>query len=317
MSIRIRPMSETYIANILNINGSISMINDSLKKPEKYALTNDHMLSIMNDFKYKINLYGKEIVLAEIEKGNISLQVVPGVPLSGWVVPDSSVDEGLLGIGNLFGKVNIKSPTMAIYQPRPVFGAALFAFILRGYYLNTNKVLFNTQLTTSSTIVYTRMMMQVIDMMFATSSIPLQSAAISYSIAKFYLKYVMGSSLSDTLIESIALKVAKNQSNVSESAIKEAGSKIPEVSYSNLKDFITTISNEFSVIKALDVNAMLRKMISLYGEKSVMMVESHYIFLAYTICSTYSSEIIKDFIFERVSGKEGQQIAATYINMMR
>ena len=67
----------------------------------------------------------------------------------------------------------------------------------------------------------------------------------------------------------------------------------------------------------MDINLIMRKFISAYGEKSLYMIELFPAFLGFTITSTYSSGLIKDYMFENVSGKEGAAIASNFLGLVQ
>jgi hypothetical protein len=317
MSFKFRSLKDTYIGEIVNANRMLTQVTGAMTKAEDYRLTKDQLNLISSDIKSKISVSGKQVILDDLESGHIDCLYVPGLNLTGWAINNG---KDYTGIANLFGKIKIRDKySFSSYQPREVFGVLMYAHVQRKYAENYNKLVYSTPLLTNAAIVYTRMVMRVIDSMYATASIPVQSAAISYSIAKFFLSYVVERDhpLNKETRNSIAMQVAKQQSSIADSAIAEFGTRFNDENLVSLPRLFAGLAESYTVVKDLDVNTFIRKMITMYGEKSLFMIELLSGFLGYTICSAYSSNLIKDFIFESVSGKEGLKIANLFLDLTK
>ena len=318
MQARIRSIKDTYIASILNMDKLFAELQKVSTHPEEYELTQEHVKTITSEIKSKITSYGKMAIIDDLN--NNYTHLVSNANLSAlisWVTPSDKGDNGLISYANLFNKVRVKDKYVITFQVREVFGYLMYAYVNRKYIEHAKKVQLNAQLTSNCAIVYTRMIMRVIDSLFATSSIPVQSGAISYCIAKFFIRYVMCREIGKQLEHDICYTVAKRQADVTESSIVEFASRIPDEAYEDTKVFFATLAANFSTLNNMDINLIMRKFISAYGEKSLYMIELFPAFLGFTITSTYSSGLIKDYMFENVSGKEGAAIASNFLGLVQ
>jgi len=318
MSVKIRSIKDTFIGTVLNMPSIFNEINKIQNNPEEFVLSQDHIRTISSEIKSKITSYGKMNIIDDLANGYTKVVNTHSVPLTGWVVPSDSGDNGFSSVANLFGKVRVNKDAHVITFPvREVFGTLLYAHVNRKFIENTRKIQLNSQLTSNCTLVYTRMIMRLIDSTFATSSIPVQSGAIAYCVAKFFIRYVMCREIGKELENDICYSVAKRHADVTQNTMLEYVSKVPDAAYEDAQVFFKTLANQFTILRGMDINMIMRRCILQYGEKSMFMIELFPAFLGYTIASTYSSNLIKDYIFETVLGKEGSVITSTFLSIVK
>ncbi|WP_368880342.1 hypothetical protein [Proteus mirabilis] len=314
-----KPVRDLYISKVVNLQNSIKRITEYQKDPKQYNLLPAHVEGILSDIRTKIPVKQKNIIMNDIQQGLTTLAEVQGLPINAWCVPEKN---GYRAVANLFSRIKHNGDTIN-YQVREVFGILVYANVMRTIANNPKTVYYNTTIVTNSLTIYVRMWMSLIDRMYAVSNNSAQASGVAFNIAKFFLKFLMYErDFGDDFVTSLCASVASKQTGVSDPrVVLEFANRIDQSVFNpdnlNLKSFCMALAEAFPLIKDLDVNVFLRFAISSFGEKSLYMIEQANSFIGYTVSSVYSANLIKDFTFENVSGKDGVKLATTILDMSK
>lgn len=316
-----KTIKDTYIYDLLNLDDTINRIGSNVNpKIADFAINSEE---IVNDIKHKATVTNKARLLKNIEDGKIVLISAPGVTLPAWCMIDRG-SQDVVAVCNLFSKLKIRNETEYRYQIKEVVGLVIVAHVLRTFFLEEKKFLYNSKLITDIGVVYSRMIMRVIDTMFSVNSMgnEQESQFIEYMLIKFYYRRVMERKFSnkDTEVSTYAnvMKKAKKNSSVIYNIYghSEKADAFPEETFDSIDNLCKALAFSVPSLSRLETNILIRKLILLLGEKAVLMLESPQYLIAYLTSSAYSTNLIKDFQISNIAGTDMlSSIASTVMNI--
>lgn len=312
-------LQDAYIYDLLDLNQTVAAIGSKITPNiDNYKISKDQLAAIVNDFKYKATGYGKERIISLIESGKLIFVEAPGIQLPAWCTQGPN---GIVCVCNLFGKVRKGREGNIVYQVKEIFGLAVVGYVIRSFYVNEKRIMFSNQLITLIGGFYTKMILRLLDIMFAISSHPghVEFNGIAFVTARFFLRRVMEKESSiDQEVNNISsiLRPINPAFGSSVQLVLDTVKDFPEDSYTSIDKFVKALAAYFPMLNRLEVNLLIRKMITLYGEKSVLMLESPQYLLAYSVSSMYSANLIKDFQMMSILGnQDGAKLVSTFFGL--
>lgn len=314
-------LKNAYIYDLLGFDRVIREIGNEVNVNLKnYQLSQTQNAAILNDLRYKASGYGKERIVSNVENGKIIFVIAPKVPLPAWCMQNK--DGEIVAVCNLFSKVRQNREGNLTYQAKEIFGLTVVAYILRSFYVNESKFVYNNQLLQSAGIMYSRIILRVLDMMFAISASTntREYRAIAFLILRFYYRRVMekNASIDQEIsnITSIISRIVPGASAVNTTDILPIVEDFPEDAFTNIDTLMKALSSSFASLNRLETNLLIRKMIVTFGEKSALMLESPQYLIAYLVSSAYSANLLKDLqIVNVVGNKEIAKLAADVFSL--
>ena len=304
-------LRDSYIYSLLNIDSVVNKIGTQINTNlDNYKISDDQLNIIISDIKGKSANVGKDKLIKHLQLKEIILVNAPGITIPAWCIP--SQNGGIIAVCNIFGKVRINSNNLLTYQVKELFGLIMVANVLRNFFLNENKFLYNSQLIANVGVVYTRLFMRTLDTMFSINAMgnERESQFIEYMISKFYLKRVMEKNFATEQMEvsniaNILRKTKKSSVMVYsiEGHAKNAAD-YPEEIFASIDTFCKALAENIPTLNRLETNIFIRKLILLLGEKSALMIESPQYLIAYLTSSAFNTNLIKDFQVAGIAGND-------------
>jgi hypothetical protein len=314
-------LKNAYIYDLLSFDRVIKEIGTEVNvNLDKYRLTTAQNAAVLNDLRYKASGYGKERIVSNVESGKIIFVSAPKVPLPAWCMqlPNGEI----VAICNVFSKVRQNREGNLAYQAKEIFGLTVVAYILRSFYVNEPKFIYNNKLIQSAGIMYARIILRALDMMFAISASAntREYRAIAFLILRFYFRRVMEkeSSIDQEIsnITSIISRIVPGASAMSVTDILPIVEDFPDDAFQNIDTLMKALSTSFPSLSRLETNLLIRKMIVTFGEKFALILESPQYLIAYLVSSAYSANLLKDLqIVNVVGNKEIANLAADVFNL--
>ena len=314
-------LKDSYIYDLLGFDKIIKEIGNEVNPHiEKYRLSPARNSAVLNDLRYKASGYGKERIVNNAESGKIIFVIAEKVPLPAWCMqlPNGEI----VAICNLASKVRVNSEGNLVYQSKEVFGLTVVAYILRSFYVNEPKFILNNQLVQSTGIVYSRLILRILDQLFAISASTntREYRAIAFVLLKFFYRKVMEKNSSieqeNSNISSIIGRIVPGAAASSVVDILPMVENIPDEAFKNIDTLMKALAVTMPSLNRLETNLFIRKMIVVFGEKSVLMLESPQYLIAYSVSAAYSVNLIKDLQVVNVIGnKEIAKLAADVFSL--
>lgn len=315
-----KTIKDAYVYDLLNLDSTINMIGSTVNpKLEDYKLNTEE---ILNDIKHKSTVTNKHRLIKDIQDGNIILISAPGITLPAWCM--QSKDGNIIAVSNLFSKIKIRNEDEYRYQIKEVLGLIIVASVLRNFFINEKKFIYNNKLITDVAVVYSRMIMRVIDTMFSINSMgnEQESQFIEFMLIKFFYKRVMETSFTTKEAAASAyanvMRKSKKTSSITYSIYShsEKANAFPEDTFDSIDNLCKALAGAIPSLSRLETNVLIRKLIFLLGEKSVLMLESPQYLMAYLTASAFSTNLIKDFQISNIAGSDLlNSIAANVMNI--
>jgi hypothetical protein len=301
-------LKDSYLYDLLGLNIIVDEIGLKINPNiENFKVSDDNINQILSDFKNRATGLGREIVISRIKQGKILLINAPNVPLVSWCM---NTPNGVIAVCNIFSKSRTDRENRLTYQVKELFGLAMVSYIMRSFYVNEKKFLYNNQLVSNMGAIYVRICMRVIDTMFSVNAIgnERESHILEYLLAKFYLRRLMekeGTS-KDQETANIATIMAKSRSEfkdtLSMNAYIDDAESFPDEVFLSIDSLFKEIANRLTSLNKLETNVFIRKLIMTLGEKGALMLESPQYLYALVASSAYNSNIIKDYQIASVVG---------------
>ena len=292
---------ESYLNNIQKVD------------VDKVKLKGNVLENIINEFKFKINFSSKPFIISQIVNDKLVFVNEPNLYLPAWlkVTTPGTVDKTVV---NLFGKVKLKDFDGINFAPREVYGLAQIGYFLSKFYENESKILHNQHILMNAMTVYMRVFFRVLDVLYSVDVSASNGMVCRYLINKFFLIYLYEKQNNENTDE-LAFRPIKNLDSLAR--IKTSIGTEPADMYDSLQNFINTLSLIIPNLKDLDISSFSRKVVLMYGEKAILMLENLNYLLAIIGSSTMGTGYIKDYVMESLLGKEAIEVYNNFINTTR
>ena len=304
-------LKDSYLFDIMGLDRITNDIATKISpKLDTFRVTEDQLSQIRSDLKSKASGSGKEKVLNRIDTGKIIFINAPGIPLPAWCMGGANGE--VVAICNIYGKSRVDRNGALTYQVKELFGLAVVAYVLRSFYVNERKFVYNNQLVTNMGLIYARMNMRVLDSLFAINAMgnELESNLIEFLLAKFYLRRIMEKESTNaqevTNIGAIMtkLRTAKSAHTVHTDSFLDKAESFPDSAFESIDSLFKAMATSISSLSRLETNVFIRKLIMTLGEKSALMLESPHYLYAYTVSSAYNTNLIKDYQMSTIASQD-------------
>lgn len=306
-------ISDTYVYKVLSLEKYIDNIAEISKDYGNATITKPQFDLLTNEFRYKINFSTRNAIMQRLLTNKMVIINKENLFLPAWCIRDPH-GKVVKTFVNLFGKVKIKDQESMSFTPREVFGVCQIGYFIEKFYDNEARILNNQNITTYATEIYMRLMFRIIDSIYAIDSASNQAMVTRFLINKFFLVNVLEKENNATTDE-MAFRPLKNMDHMTR--LKTAIGNEDPTMYNSLEEFFAMLPNYVPVLKNLELSAVLRKYVLLYGEKSLLILENYYMFLAIISSSVISSGYIRDFAIEQFLGKEAISMYNLFIDMTK
>jgi hypothetical protein len=308
---------DTYVFKQIGLGINLDRIAEINSNLEAAKIKPADLEAITSDIKHKINVYGKEVILDELETGKTIMVYAPRVQLPVWALVDPKGQ--VISVANVFGAANFTpDKPVNIQQPRKIYTLALMAYVVRKFYEYRKQITQNNQFNTAAGKIYVRFFARILDVLYTVSSSPIQMSGIEFVLGKFFSRYIVErTNLSPDFENNFAHSITSKGRDTTITALIETTKGFTDEDYSSLDKFVAALAREFTLLRQADTNTILRRFISMYGEKSLLMIENYQYFIGYTLSAVYSGSLIKDFAYESTMGNDGAKVAQLYLNIVK
>lgn len=296
-----RSIRDTFVFKALGLEQTIESCAEVNANPLSYSIPKEILEEIYNEFKFKItSLQLKNQVMDDIKSGDILIIDSPEcAALQTWMIADGK--GGIKhSIVNSFGRIKIKTDGTSQYVTREIFALCVLSIIVKRFFLKEVKILNNLTLIKQSAEAYSAMMIAVIDNLF---SIRMSGTVVTHTemlIRLFFGAYVLEKrfDVQTDQMDSIFSHILSSKKTGLQ-GLDITPRKLFGVNDGNplesLDSFFKYLSTTSPLLRDLDVGVFLRKMLMMYGEKSLLMVENFQYFLAYIFTVVIGGNLVKDF----------------------
>jgi hypothetical protein len=313
-----KTLKDMYVYDVLGLDRVVPKCAEVNQNLDKAGLPPALVEAISGDIRYKISLPGKNLVLDELKTGSLVLvdsAETASVPT--WMVmKDGKISKAVV---NLFGRIRRKDgDETAQYNVREVYAACILAMTVRKFYENETRVVHNLKMTVQASVIWTRMVYRVLDTLYSVDVAPSWvGGVVRAQLAMFFLHYVAEKEIRsakdyDASFDSVLNVIAKAQhvkvsDVIAKGAVADGQEFLDyvEENWGSLKGLMNKLSQVHPVLKDLDITTFLRKFIMMYGEKSLLMLESYAYFLGFCFTVTAGGNLVKDFALQSAVDKEG------------
>lgn len=315
-----KTIRDTVVFDLLGLENTVkrcAAINADLAKN---AIPSESSDMILNEIKYKVSLPMKANVVEAIRNGTIVFVDSPEcASLQTWMVADGK--GGIKhAVVNLFGKIKIKNG-ITTFNSREVFALCILGMAVKGFYEAEPKIVNNLNITRLASEIYVKMFYRVLDVLYSVGTSAVVASQVTNYIRIFFGSYVLEKpfSIAENKMDNIFTYTADASHRVlypnpSPRAYFSQVDGDPLVDLKTFLEFLKTVS---PLMRELDVTQFLRKFITMYGEKSLLMVETYQYFLAYVMTATVGGNLVKDFALEGAIGKNGLHLYNSFFDLTK
>ena len=164
----------------------------------------------------------------------------------------------------------------------------------------------NSKINLLSAQIYSKLFNKILDKQFGINFNPLVSDQVNFTLAKFFLLYVLEKQDND-ITNNIAYNCIFNES--SKNSILSANNDFDPVWYQSFDGFIGGLAETFDMLSKVDIRSILSNFMIMYGESAIYSLE-YYPTLLESIFHAiiFGSRICRDQMFDSVVGKETNQL---------
>jgi hypothetical protein len=281
------------------------------------AVTDGLLDDALATIKRRLSFALKERVLSDLNSGRTLLiynptkiQLTTAIPAFLRREPSTGNAQAVVNLGAFTTKNREGQFTI---EPRVLFGLLQAGTILLGSYENWNKLTMDSDVLKSASKAYSQMFCQVLDRMYGINLQALKSDIIHYSVAKFFLLYVLGKSDNDTT-ESLAMNCATH--GTTKNTLSAAGAQISDDAYRSLPGFFAELSH-IDGLQGLSFVGFMENYAKMYGDGAVYSVE-FFPTLVHTLAGALAgSRITRDYQVEQVAGNVSPDVYNAVTRILR
>lgn len=219
-------------------------------------------------------------------------------PFTYWIAGNTA---GLpVSYGNMSNYLNFKNGEVDRVDPKTLFNMLQNMFILRETYLNFNSLTMNVKLVKSITISYVKMFSKILDKNFGIKLKPQDEDMINYTIALFFSSFLLERTINST-IESIAYSTVRNKTPHD---FLKSRINLNNFDMESLSGFVKSLSENYEILDKLTFRIMISEWATLYGETTILGMESLGYFLAVVTGSDTLGNIEKDYFISSLVDRE-------------
>lgn len=278
----------------------------------------------MNTIQKRYNYPAKNIILPEV--GNTIIPIynktrlsVPNYLPSYLMVnpqPNSAGTNKVIAIVNLnsYGIINKKTSLMDIDE-RKLFGLLQCGEIFLTCYRRWNSITMNQTMCKLGSLIYSRMIVKVLDKMYAVNLDPIKADKVKFVASKFFLVNMLEKNSGAETINNMAYANCTN--GTSRNTINKFNEDFNPAAYANFGNFIQQLSMEIDGMANLTVRTFLDTALKLYGSATLFAYEYLPMFLHTVFSVVIGCRFNQDFVLENILGREADQLYNTFVGLMR
>ena len=299
MSIEMKPFSQTYVFDVLNMGKEVTqVVNLSAKEMLTASLTQKEFDLLFLELRLRTQFVGKEIILNALERGELKFIYLPKVRLPFWSL------DGKTTYVNLFGYYTKGSPDgnkPAKYIGRQIFALAHAAYTTSYVRSDFNSLAMNAQFVKSVVSLYAKQMAGVLNALYGISADPRDYIVSLNMLGRFALANLLGRGKLDekdnAMVADIVAGVMVKSHHVTPNMVEEALHDVKDEAFKDLSTFIKELGERLLRNgKKANVNDVIRKAILQYGEKYIYCIENLGMFVAFNSTVLMNGNILKDYI---------------------
>ena len=318
-----KSIRDTYVFKALSLESTIESCAQVNANPMSYSIPKESVEQVYNELKFKIGQSVKNKIMEEIKDGKIIIiDSLECAALQTWLIADGK--GGIKhSVVNAFGKIKIKPDGSSQFNARDIFALCLLSVAVEGFFAKESKVLNSLALTKIAADIYTRMFIKVIDTMYSIRTAQKVSSMTEVLIRLFFGSYVLEKKfdIQTDQMDNTFTYILNNR-NTGLQGIDITPRKLFGTNDGNplqdLESFIKYLSTTTPLLRELDIGGFLRKVLMMYGEKALLMIENYQYFIAYIISSIVGGNLIKDFQIESSIGPaNATSFYNTYFDLLK
>jgi len=266
----------------------------------------DQLGVIQRRFKFT----SKSKVLADLEQGLVvpvfdnKLAVPSFIPV--WLVYRSQEINAIANL-SLYAK---KDGDVLQIDNKKVFGLLQAASTALGLFQNQNRVSNNTTIIKNATYAYVRMFVRCLDRAYSLNLQKETADRVAYLTGRFFQICIMGRSDNETT-KAVAASAIANDTP------KDALARLDEEfdgPLDDLQGFVDALAGRFEVLRHLTLRSLAENWLRMYGDSSLLGLESLYYFLVMVFSAVTTSGLNNETV---INGLADRQIIAAHSEFFR
>lgn len=312
-----KSLKDVLAFNLLNSNGevekalgSVDVRRDQVNPENIY----DHLRTIQRRISDPL----KNKVLQDFDNGNIILihnpEKLTNVPrfIPVWA---AKVGSKVVVYVNLtqHGKRAKQDDELDI-PAKKLYALMQAGVIVREMVLNPKSILTNIDVAKSGSIIYSRLIGQILDRKFGLGSEPLVLDQVTYALARFYLVNLLDRK-DDDRTRNIATSAIKNGTTMA--ALEKVHEDIGDKENSEFAKFIAALSENFPRLKDLTVRNTISDAVNNYDQMFLLGLETPQFFFLNVMFAVQMAGLNNEFRLEPLFGREGAQLYSAIVRAIR
>lgn len=312
---KLRPLSKLFLFENLQPLRKKEILDalTSTEYAKTYSVQKEEILEQINVIQRRFKYVSKNLVIDELEKGNIipvfnETSKIP-VFIPPWLIQEGNTIKSVVDISG-YSK---KDGDYQNISNKHLFALLQNALVINKLFYNENKILMNVTITKALTKIYTRMVLRVFDRLYSLNLDPLRADQCAYMVGKFFQIYLMGKTDNETT-RAIAFDCCKNETP--RFVIDKIESEF-SINYESFPDFLTDISDNVSKISLLTIRKFIETWSGMYGETTMFASESFHCFLCSIFSANVSAGINNESVINSLAAKNIQDAYLEFFRLIK
>lgn len=267
--------------------------------------------SFMNIIKQRINQPSKNDVLQMLNSGDFILINKDDIKIPNFINTISFKSGGRNKV--LVNITNHMNSRGDIY-PSTLYGLLQNAAIVNILSNSGQSLINNSEMIKNSSMLYSRLMVKVLDKVYALNLDKFKTDYLSYVFAKFFIVRVCGRPLDDR-VEEIAYKSSTNMSSFR--LIKDFENSMTEdetVTYQSIFNLFESLST-MDAFNKFKVRTFIEQYIKMYGESTVLAIDHLPSFYSMIFSAQVNAGLNKEYII--VNTLDDKTLARAFVGFFK
>ena len=308
----LKKMTELHLFKLFVASTRSTAVRDMTNEvlTQEFTVDREAIADQLGVIQRRFKFTSKSKVLADLEQGLVvpvfdnKLAVPSFIPV--WLVYRSQEINAIANL-SLYAK---KDGDVLQIDNKKVFGLLQAASTALGLFQNQNRVSNNTTIIKNATYAYVRMFVRCLDRAYSLNLQKETADRVAYLTGRFFQICIMGRSDNETT-KAVAASAIANDTP------KDALARLDEEfdgPLDDLQGFVDALAGRFEVLRHLTLRSLAENWLRMYGDSSLLGLESLYYFLVMVFSAVTTSGLNNETV---INGLADRQIIAAHSEFFR